>query len=270
MSYKFLGQILSLVRARRPLVHQITNYVTVNACANATLAIGASPIMAHAPEEMEEMVSLAQALLLNIGTPDENSYKAMLLAGRAANTRNIPVLLDPVGAGATAYRTKISENLLHELRIAVVRGNQSEIRALLRLSSETRGVDSVTDQADFSAVAATAARKFNCVVAATGEVDYISDGKKCLAIYNQHALLQKVTGTGCMCTALAACCVAAAPQQPLEAACTGVAISGLAGEIAAAKIAPALGTGSFHTELMNAFAEMNPGTLQEKTRLKWV
>lgn len=270
MSYDFLSHILSLVRSRQPLVHQITNYVTVTDCANASLAIGASPVMAHAPQEVEDMVALAQALLLNIGTPDEDSIKAMLMAGMAANAKNIPVILDPVGAGATPYRTKSSERLLSQLRISIIRGNQSEIRALLGLSGETRGVDSVAAEADFSALAVEAARKFNCVVAATGKTDYVSDGKKCLAIYNQHPLLQKVTGTGCMCSALVACCAAAQPSEPLEAAATAVAISGLAGEIAAAKIAPSLGSGSFHAELINAFAEISPETLQKNARIKYV
>lgn len=266
MNTDFFFNILSAVQCRQPLVHQITNYVTVTDCANATLAIGGSPVMAHSLGEAADMASVSQALVLNIGTPDERIAEAMLLAGKAANRKGIPVLLDPVGAGATSFRKELCETLLRELQIAILRGNQAEIRALLQLSSGSRGVDSLDDQEDFSRLAAQAAKKFRCVTAVTGRIDCISDGDRIIRIANAHPLLQKITGTGCMCSALCATCAAVATENLLEAAATGVAISGVAGEIAAEKMLPHQGTGSFHRQLMDAFSTMTAETLRQKIK----
>lgn len=267
MNSDFLASILTAVQQRHPLVHQITNYVTATDCANATLAIGGSPVMAHSILETAEMAALSQALLLNIGTPDENSLEAMLKAGQAANQMAIPVLLDPVGVGATSFRRQLVETLLSGIRIAILRGNQAEIRALLQLSSGTRGVDSLDDQDDFSALAALAAQKFDCIVAVTGRIDCISDGQRVLRIGNGHLLLQEITGTGCMCSALCATCAGAAPDRLLEAAATGIAISGLAGEIAAEALLPSEGTGTFHRRLLDAFSTLTPDVLQKQSKL---
>lgn len=266
MNKDFLATVFAAVQRHRPLVHQITNYVTVNDCANATLAIGGSPVMAHSIHEAGDMASLSQALLLNIGTPDENAAAAMLQAGKAANRKGIPVLLDPVGAGATAFRKELCERLLRSIRIDILRGNQAEIRALLQMPSDTRGVDSLDDQDDFGELAACAAKKFRCITAVTGRIDCLSNGKQIIRIANGHPLLQKITGTGCMCSALCATCAGACPENLLEAAATGVAISGLAGEEAAKRMLPGEGTGSFHLRLIDAFSTMTAETLQQKTK----
>ncbi len=267
MSTDFFVKILSAVQHGHPLVHQITNYVTVTDCANATLAIGASPVMAHSILEAADMASLAQALLLNIGTPDENSAAAMLKAGQAANRFKIPVILDPVGAGATPFRKKLSETLLQGMQVNILRGNQAEIRALLQLSSGSRGVDSLDDQEDFGELAGRAAREYRCIAAVTGRIDCISDGQQIIRIANGHPLLQKITGTGCMCSALCASCAAACPDNLLDAAATGIAISGVAGEIAAGNLLPHEGSGTFHLRLMDAFSNMTAEILQQKTRM---
>ena len=267
MNTDFFIKILSAVQQRHPLVHQITNYVTVTDCANATLAIGGSPVMAHSILETAEMASLSQAVLLNIGTPDETSAAAMLRAGQAANRNKIPVVLDPVGAGATPFRKELCETLLHGMQVDILRGNQAEIRALLQLSSGTRGVDSLDDQEDFGELAARAAREFHCIAAVTGRIDCISDGQKLIRIANGHPVLQKITGTGCMCSALCATCAGACPDNLLEAAATGIAISGTAGEIAAENLLPHEGTGTFHLRLMDAFSKMTAEILQQKTRM---
>ena len=268
MNIEFFSKILAAVQRCHPLVHQITNYVTVTDSANATLAIGGSPVMAHSLRESADMASISQALVLNIGTPDESNAAAMLQAGEAANRRGIPVLLDPVGAGATPFRKSLCETLLQGIRIDIIRGNQAEIRTLLQLSSGSRGVDSLDDQEDFSELAAQAARKFACVIAVTGRIDCISDGDQVIRIGNGHPLLQKITGTGCMCSALCATCAGASPENLLEAAVTGVAISGVAGEIAAERMLPQEGSGSFHLRLIDAFSTITAETLQQ--RIKFV
>ena len=170
------GGDLALIRERKPLVHQITNFVVMNETANATLALGALPVMAHAPQEVEEMASVASALVLNIGTLADDWVEAMLLAGRAANRSNVPIVLDPVGAGATAYRTEASKRLLAVLRIAVVRGNSAEIATLAGRQAQIRGVEAVGEAAG-PELARQAARALGTVVAITGPVDHVSDGE---------------------------------------------------------------------------------------------
>ena len=267
MSADFFVKILDAVQQRHPLVHQITNYVTATDCANATLAIGGSPVMAHSILETADMAALAQAVLLNIGTPDADSAETMLKAGQVANRNKTPVILDPVGAGATPFRKELCETLLNGMQVDILRGNQAEIRALLQLSSRSRGVDSLDDQEDFGELAMRAAKEFRCIAAVTGRVDCISDGRQLIRIANEHPLLQQVTGTGCMCSALCATCAGACPENLLEAAATGVAISGTAGEIAAENLLPHEGTGTFHLRLMDAFSKMTGKLLQQKTRM---
>ena len=172
------GATLGVVRERRPLVHNITNYVVMNETANAILALGALPVMAHAREEVEEMVGLAGALVLNIGTLSETWIDAMLLAGGAANERGVPVVLDPVGAGATGYRTETARRLLGELDVAVLRGNAGEVATLVGVEAEVRGVESVGGGGDPAALAREAARTLGLVVSVTGAVDHVSDGER--------------------------------------------------------------------------------------------
>jgi hydroxyethylthiazole kinase len=258
------GASLRQIRERKPLVHQITNYVVMNETANATLALGALPVMAHAPQEVEEMVGLASALVLNIGTLSEHWVEAMLLAGRAANTRGIPVVLDPVGAGATRYRTNTAKRLLDELDVAVLRGNAGEVASLVGVEAEVRGVESIGGVAEPDALAREAARAFGIVASVTGPVDHVSDGADVVAVANGHELLGSVSGTGCMSTSMTGCFLAVKPDAPLEAAVEALVAFGVAGEDASVE---AKGPGTFHAALYDALAALDPETLDERAKI---
>jgi hydroxyethylthiazole kinase len=214
--------------------------------------------MAHAREEVVEMVGLASALVLNIGTLSEHWIEAMLLAGRAADTHGIPVVLDPVGAGATAYRTETARRILGEVRVTVLRGNAGEVATLVGVDAEVRGVESVASGLEPAEVAREAGRQLGLVASVTGPVDHVSDGERMLAVANGHPLLAAVTGTGCISSALTGCFLAAKPDQPLEAAAEALAALGVAAEDAAAG---AEGPGTFHARLYDALAALDPATL---------
>jgi len=256
------GAALLDLRERRPLVHQITNYVVMNETANATLALGALPVMAHAPQEVEEMARAAGALVLNIGTLSEPWVESMLLAGRAANDAGVPVVLDPVGAGATRYRTETARLLLDGVDVAVVRGNAAEVATLAGREAEIRGVESIGAGGSAADLAREAARTLGCVAAVTGPVDHVSDGKEVVAVANGHELLGAVTGTGCISTALTGCFLGVRP--PLEAAVDALVALGVAAEDAAEG---AGGPGTFHARLYDGLAALDPDTLDE--RGKW-
>ena len=258
------GSTLRELRARRPLVHQITNYVVMNETANATLAIGALPVMAHAPEEVEEMAAAAGALVLNIGTLSTPWIEAMLLAGRAANVAGVPVVLDPVGAGATRFRTETAERILDQVDVAVVRGNAGEVATLIGQQAEMRGVDSLGVGSPAGEIARSAALELGCVVAVTGPVDRISDGERGFRVANGDALLGVVTGTGCMSTAITGCFLAAKPDEPLEAAAEALAAYGVAAEDAAVGAA---GPGSFHVALYDSLYNLDPDTLDTRVHI---
>ena len=258
------GTTLRAIRERKPLVHQITNYVVMNETANATLALGALPVMAHAREEVEEMVGLAGALVLNIGTLSEHWIEAMLLAGRAAHERGIPIVLDPVGAGATRYRTETARRLLDELGVAVLRGNAGEVATLVGADVEVRGVESIGRVEEPAELARTAARTLGLVAAVTGPVDHVSDGSDVVSVANGHDLLGAVSGTGCMSTAITGCFLAAAPGDPLAAAAEALVAFGVAGEDAARD---ARGPGTFHAGLYDALAGLDPATLDGRSRV---
>ena len=257
------GADLAAIRERRPLVHQITNYVVMNETANATLALGALPVMAHAVEEVEELAAVAGALVLNIGTLSKDWIEAMLLAAQAANRASVPVVLDPVGAGATKLRTETAKRLLAETEIAVVRGNAAEVATLAGRQAEIRGVESIGANDSGSELAKTAASTLGCVVAVTGPVDHVSDGDRVVAVANGHELLSAVTGTGCMSSAITGCFLSVAPDRPLEAAAEALVAFGVAGEDAAQRAA---GPGSFHANLYDALYNLDPGTLDERAK----
>ena len=257
-----IGANLTRLRETRPLVHQITNYVVMNETANATLAIGALPVMAHAREEVEQMAAASGAVVLNIGTLSEHWIEAMLLAGRAANAAGVPVVLDPVGAGATDYRTDMARRLADELDLAVVRGNAAEIATLAGRQAEIRGVESIGAAADAAELARAAARALGTVAAVTGPVDHVSDGSRVVSVANGHALLASVTGTGCMSTAMTGCFLAVA--EPIDAAVSALVAFGVAGEDAARE---AGGPGSFHVGLYDALAALDPATLDDRARV---
>jgi hydroxyethylthiazole kinase len=223
---------LALVREQRPLIHNITNYVVMQYTANALLALGASPVMAHAVEEMEEMAALASALVLNIGTLSGPWIEGMLVAGRVASRRGIPVILDPVGAGATRFRTDTAIRLLDACRVTVLRGNASEVLAVARGTGGTRGVDAGDRVEDAAAAGGELARRRKIVVAITGAVDHVTDGSDALWVHNGHALMGRITGSGCTATAtIGAFC--AVNADALEATANALAFYGLAGEHAA-------------------------------------
>jgi hydroxyethylthiazole kinase len=258
------GTTLRLLRERKPLVHQITNYVVMNETANATLALGALPVMAHAREEAEEMVALAGALVLNIGTLSPHWVDAMLAAGKAANSAGVPVVLDPVGAGATRYRTETAKRILSEVDVTVLRGNQGEIATLVGVDAEVRGVESIGAGGEAADVARLAGKNLGVVASVTGAVDHVSDGEQVLAVANGHELLATVTGTGCMSSAVTGCFLAAKRDAPLEAAVEALAAFGVAGEDAARD---AKGPGTFHVNLYDALAALAPDTLDSRARI---
>lgn len=253
-----------MLRERRPLVHQITNYVVMNETANVTLALGALPVMAHAREEVEEMVALADALVLNIGTLSPHWVDAMLAAGKAANARGVPVVLDPVGAGATSYRTDAARRILDEVNVSVLRGNQGEVATLVGVEAEVRGVESIEVGGDPADLARAAARNLGVVASVTGRVDHASDGESVLSIANGHELLTTVTGTGCMSSAITGCFLAVKREAPLEAAAEALAAFGVAAENAARD---ARGPGSFHVGLYDALASLDPETLDARAKI---
>jgi hydroxyethylthiazole kinase len=258
------GDSLRHIRERRPLVHQITNFVVMNETANATLAIGALPVMAHAPEEVAEMATVAGALVLNIGTLTREWVDSMILAGRAANAATVPVVLDPVGAGATTLRTQSAQRILHEVAVAIVRGNAAEVASLAGRSAEIRGVESMGTSDAAGDLATTAAAALGCVVAVTGAVDAVSDGTTTLCIANGHPLLATVTGTGCIASAITGCFAAVNERTPLSAAVEALVALGVAGEDAATQ---SRGPGSFHVALYDALHSLSPDTIDARARV---
>ncbi|MBT9156567.1 MAG: Hydroxyethylthiazole kinase [Firmicutes bacterium] len=247
-----LAVLLDKIRAERPLVHQITNYVSVNDCANVVLAIGGAPVMADDKDEVEDMAAIASALVLNIGTLNSRTVEAMFLAGRQANRLGKPVILDPVGVGATRLRTETARALLREIKFAVVRGNISEISALAGNAGTTRGVDASGAEGNAARVAARLAEMTGSVVAVTGAVDAIAHAGQLLRVSNGHPMLTRITGTGCMATALTGAFCAVTDDYSLAAA-GGLVCLGLAGERAAAGHQ---GIGSFRAGLLDEVSRL--------------
>ncbi len=238
----------------------------MNETANATLALGALPVMAHAAEEVEEMVALAGSLVLNIGTLWPALVESMILAGKEANRRNIPVILDPVGAGATSLRTSSAMRILDSVRVSIIRANAGEAATLAGSRAEVRGVESMGVEGDVEKLCAELAHKRGCTVAITGPIDIISDGDRLARVFNGHALLGSVTGTGCMCTTMVAG-FAAAAKDPWEAAIGGLVYFGIAGEIAAARSGEGR-PGTFHVELYDALAQVGASDITELSRFE--
>lgn len=255
---------LEAVRFARPLVHNITNFVVMNFTANILLAAGASPVMAHAENEVEEMVSLARALVLNIGTLEDAWIAAMIKAGKRATQLGVPIILDPVGAGATRLRTAAARRILAETRVALVRGNASEILALDGGTARTKGVDSADSMEEASERSKALARELNVPVAITGPTDFITDGQRILCVANGHPLMGGVTGTGCGATAIIGAFTAVDPD-PMSAAATALAYYGLAGEQAAAGAA---GPGSFMIRFLDALHAQTPAELEQGARIR--
>jgi len=262
--------IFENVRKKCPLIHNITNYVTVNDCANILLACGASPIMADDKEEAADITSVCAGLNINIGTLNSRTIESMLIAGKKANELNHPVILDPVGAGASKLRTDTAYRLLEEVNFAVIRGNISEIKTLAMGSGTTKGVDAdvadkVTEENLEEAVdfAKAFAKKTGAVVAITGAIDIVADGERAYCIRNGHPMMSSITGTGCQLSAMTAAFVTANPDNKLEAAAAAVCAMGLAGEIAHQRIGALDGNSSYRNYIIDAVYNMRPEQLEK-------
>ena len=257
---------LEEMRRQRPLVHNITNFVVMTETANILLHIGASPVMAHAPEEVEELARAAGALVLNIGTLEKSWIDSMLLAGRAAAENGVPVVLDPVGAGATRLRTETSLRILQEVQPTVLRGNAAEVSILAGIEARVKGVEADGAIASPAEIARRAAQKFNTTAVVTGPQDAISDGSRVILVNNGHPMLGMLTGTGCMATALVGAFLAV--EKDAVAAALGALVSfGLAAERAALKAsAPA----SFRVALFDEVYLIDPDALLSDARVEAV
>lgn len=262
---KNFAKVISEIREKKPIVYQITNTVTINDCANITLAIGASPIMSFCEEELEDVLSFASALVINIGTMDKNMRKIVVKAGKIANRLGKPVVLDPVGAGATQARKELVEKLLKKVKFAVIKGNVAEIKAIYGMKNENnRGVDSVESSENIEEVAKELAKKYNCVIAATGKVDIVTDGEKVAKIENGDAVLGSVTGTGCMTGALigSAC---GADEDYFAGAVCGITTMGIAGENAKSV---GEGSGTFRRVIMDSVYNMSEESFLESAKIE--
>lgn len=265
--YKEIYKILEKIKNNKPLVHHITNYVTANDCANIVLALGGSPVMTDDPREVEEMVSIASSLVLNTGTLNKRTIEASIIAGKKANILGVPVILDPVGAGSTSLRNKSVEKILKEVKLSVLRGNMSEIKNIYGIDSLTKGVDSIDNPLDGGKeIAMNLANKLNCIVAITGAIDIVSDGKKVFYIKNGHEILSNITGTGCMSSSLIGLCCGTG-QNTLYGAIAGIMIMGIAGEKAKKRLKDFEGLGSFKVYLIDAVSKFSKNDITERGQL---
>ncbi len=260
---------LERVREIHPLVHNITNYVTVNDVANVILASGASPIMSDEPEDVEDITSICGGLNINIGTLNQRSIEAMHIAAKKAQELGHVLLLDPVGAGASRLRTKTAADLMDSVQFTAIRGNISELKALALGSTSTNGVDAdaadaVTEENLDQMVSFVKeyADKAGCIIAITGAIDLVSDGSTCYVIRNGKAAMSSITGTGCMLSGLMTGYLTANPEHHLEAAACAVVEMGLAGEIGWEKLAPGEGNASYRDRIIDAIYNMDAATLK--------
>lgn len=268
-----LGKYLDNVRKNVPLVHNITNYVTVNDVANMLLACGGSPIMSDEPDDVEDITSICGGLNINIGTLNKRSIVGMLRAGTKANRLGHVVLLDPVGAGASELRTNTALKLMRELDLTAIRGNISEIKTLAFGSGTTKGVDADVADAvtgenlqqsiDFVKEFAKAS---NAIVAVTGAIDLVSDGERCFVIRNGRAEMGKITGTGCQLSGLMTAFLVANPENSLEAAAAAVCAMGVAGEIGWKRMQPFDGNATYRNRIIDAVYNMNGTTLDQEAK----
>ena len=266
-----VGKLLDEVRNKKPLVHNITNYVTVNDCANILLAIGASPIMADDIKEAADITKISSALVINIGTLNERTIESMITSGKKANELNIPVVFDPVGAGASEFRNATTKKILEEVKISVLRGNMSEIKFISGLESSTKGVDASESDMESGSekginITRNLAKSLNCTVAITGVTDIVSDGRRVAILENGDKMLANVTGTGCMTSALVGA-FCGAGEDYFIAAISGIISMGISGEIAREK-AGQIGIGSFHIAIMDAISNLNSDIIVNMAKIK--
>lgn len=253
LSKEILKNAVAEVRAESPLVHNITNFVVMNNTANALLAIGASPVMAHALDEVADMTKIASSLVLNIGTLENAWVESMLVAGKTAAAFQKPVVFDPVGAGATPFRLSVCSRILSEVGPSIIRGNASEIMALAKAGTRTKGVDSTASSDEALSLATALAKETRSTVVVSGAVDVVTDGERLERIPYGHPLMGRVTGMGCTATAILGAFAAVIPDMFLAASC-GMAVMGIAGEIAGKT---ARGTGSMQVEFLDALTRLS-------------
>lgn len=259
-----------LLRKTMPLIHNITNYVTVNDVANILLACGGSPIMSDEVEDVEDITSICNGLNINIGTLHKSSIEGMLRAGKKANDLHHPILLDPVGAGASKFRTETALRLMQELNLAVIRGNISEIKTLALGSGTTKGVDAdvsdaVTEENLEQAIEFVKAfsKKTGTIIAVTGRIDLVTDGNRCYVIRNGRPEMGKITGTGCQLSGMVTAFITANPDEMLEAAAAAVCAMGLAGEIGWSRMQTGDGNAIYRNRIIDAIYNMT-GDILEK------
>lgn len=262
--------IFENVRNSCPLIHNITNYVTVNDCANIVLACGASPIMADDKDEVAEITTICSGLNINIGTLNSRTIDSMLIAGKKANELGHPVVLDPVGAGASKLRTDTAMKLLEEVKFTVIRGNISEIKTLASGNGSTKGVDAdvadkITEENLEEVIAFTKAfaQKTGSIIAITGAIDIVADAEKAYCIYNGEPMMSSITGTGCQLSAMTASFVTANVENPLEATAAAVSAMGLAGEIAYKRLSELDGNSTYRNYIIDAIYRMTPEELEK-------
>lgn len=255
---------IQTIRQKSPLIHNITNYVVMNYTANALLALGASPVMAHAEEEVEDMVNIASALVINIGTLSSHWIKSMFRAANEAHKRNIPIVLDPVGAGATGYRTKITRELIETVPPTIIRGNASEILAILTDDAKTKGVDSTAASNDAINDARQINRMYGSIVCISGEVDYIVSTDHIIKVMNGHPMMTKVTGMGCTASALCGA-FAAVNTQTSVAVAEAMATMGITGELAVVK---SKGPGSLQYHFLDALYAFSHEDIQRLLKIE--
>ena len=265
-----MKKCLENVRKNVPLVHNITNYVTVDDVANILLACGGSPIMSDEPEDVEDITSICGGLNINIGTLHKSSIEGMMRAGKRANELGHPVLLDPVGAGASKLRTETALHIMEEIKLTVIRGNISEIKTLVSGSGTTKGVDAdvadaVTEDTLDDAVAFVKAfaKARGCIIAVTGAIDLVSDGDRCYVIRNGRPEMGKITGTGCQLSGMMTAYVTANPECPLEAAAAAVCVMGLAGEIGWSRMQEGDGNSTYRNRIIDAVYNMTGEELEK-------
>ncbi|TCP95795.1 hydroxyethylthiazole kinase [Cricetibacter osteomyelitidis] len=258
------------IRRQNPLIHNITNYVVANYVANGLLALGASPIMSYAVQEMQEMPAFSKALVINIGTLTEPQVEGMIIAGKTANQQHIPVVLDPVGVGATNYRQQTVARLLQEIQFTAIRGNAGEIAYLAQADWQAKGVDSGQGNGDLAEIAKKVAQQYQCVVAISGETDYLSNGKQVATIHNGSPLFPKITGSGCLLSAVCGAFLAVAEKSQyftaLINACTSYAV---AGELAAQTL-QLTEHGQFYVKLLDQLAQLTDEQAQQYGEIRYV
>lgn len=260
-------ELLEKIRETNPLVHNITNIVVANDVANVLLAIGASPFMADAKEEMEEVSHFSNALVLNIGTLNERAIESMILAGKACNKQGVPVLLDPVGASATSFRKRVVKQLFEEITFTAIRGNAGEMASIAGVEWKAKGVDAGEGSASTVEIAQKVANDKKCVVAISGKQDVLSDGKKTYIVSNGHKRMSGITGSGCMLSGLSGAFVGVAKDQALKAMVASHIGFGIAGERAALR-EDVQGPGTFRAALIDELEKLTPEEIESKAKIE--